>query len=631
MISVLLEAAARALALALITYALLWMLRVKNVAAQRTAWTIVLFAAFAMPLLMQSPWVPAPLQWRPNFSAPQTPTIAPATAPARAPVTYVRSAVGLGSRTASLPPSAKPLQSRNEVPAWRPTPALFFALYAAITGVLLTRLLVGLVSAWRIWRRSTPIAADSNASPSVRVSAEVLSPVTIGSGILLPSEFDQWSPERLRAVLAHERAHVRHFDFHLQLLAGIYAAIFWFSPLGWWLRRHLAVLAEAISDQAGIAESGTRSDYAEIVLHFAAMPRRSMTGVAMASSGNVTRRIEQLLNEDLYRAAFSRGQKRARIAFLLVTFAVFTTSLLMHVPSARAAQKAPAPPPMVAVQLETPAPPASAPEPPQAPEATNNTNVNSNSNSNSNSNNNTNTLTETRDANSTTYSYGVSDDGNSYSDGESYAIVDGTKTNMTFSGHWASSHSREEIEKARRVANNGKFLWFHHAGKSYVVTDPTIIANLQALYAPMEELGRQQEELGKQQEALGEQQEALGRKQEEASVPTPDMTREIAAINEAAAKLQAQKGKDMTSEQLADLQEKLGDLQGRLGEVQGKIGEKQGKLGEEQGKLGEQQGKLGEKQGKLGEQQGKIAEAADKKVKAVIQETLRNGKAQPVQ
>ncbi len=609
----LLEAAARALALALVTGALLWVLRVKNVAAQRTAWTIVLFAAFAMPVLMQSPWVPAVFQWHPSVSVNAAPRIVPTAQPIRESVVPVRSVAGLGSRSLSLPPSAKRLQP-VEKPAWRPTPALFFAIYAVIAGVLGLRLLVGLVSAVRIWRRATPIS-----EPAVRVSAEVLSPVTIGAGILLPAEYKRWTPERLRAVLAHERAHVRHFDFHLQLLAGIYAAIFWFSPLGWFLRRRLAVLAEAISDQAGIVESGTRSDYAEIVLHFAAMPRRPMTGVAMASTGNVTRRIEQLLNEDLYRAAFAHSRKRANIAFLLIAFAVFTTSLLLHVPSARAAQVSP--PPAPAAAPARPAPPVAGPERPDVPEPPQSL-TNNNENANLNSNTNSNTLIASSDKD--TYSYGFSDDG------DSYAIVDG-KTNMTLSGHWGTDGAHAEIDKARRMANNGKFLWFRHDGKSYVVTDPTIIANLQALYAPIEELGRQQEELGKQQEELGRQQEELGKKQEIASVPTPDMSREIAELNEAIAKLQAQKGQSMTSEQIAELQEKLGELQGKLGDVQGRIGEQQGKIGEEQGKLGELQGKLGEQQGKLGEQQGKLAEAADKKVKAVIQETLKNGKAQPVQ
>ena len=93
---------------------------------------------------------------------------------------------------------------------------------------------------------------------------------------------------------------------------------------------------------------------------------------------------------------------------------------------------------------------------------------------------------------------------------------------------------------------HGDFLWFSHNGKSYVVDDPQTIARIQAMYKPMEDLGRQQEELGKQQEALGRQQEELGRKQEQASIPTPDIVQEMADLNAAAASLQAKKNGTIT-------------------------------------------------------------------------------------
>ncbi|HEY3928206.1 MAG TPA: M56 family metallopeptidase [Candidatus Koribacter sp.] len=621
MILLLLEAAVRALALAIVTGVLLWLLRVKNVSAKRTAWTIVLLAAFAMPALMQSPWVPTAFQWKPSIPERQPQILYPTTPTAiLEPFKTVRPATTIETRSSSLPIASTPSPAIATKPAWHPTPALFLAIYGAIAAVLTLRLFLGLFSAMRLWRRASPHQGLATSRVSIRVSHQVCSPVTIGSAIVLPSDYRKWPPEKLRAVLAHECAHVRNFDFHFQLLAAFYAAIFWFSPLGWWLRHHLAVLAESISDHAGIIESDTRSDYAEIVLQFAAMPRRPMTGVAMACTGNISRRIEQLLNQDLYSAAFAHGRKRARVAFVLIAVTVFATSLLLRVPSAHAAQEATAPPPPpAAAQLPVLAPPApvaavSAPPAPRqiarAQESTTTTQS---------------TTVQSNGDHSNSYSYGFSDGG------DSYALIDGSNSNVTFSGRWNSGESQEAIEKARRAANGSPFLWFRHDGKSYIVTDPSIVANLKALYAPMEELGRQQEELGKKQEELGRQQEALGQKQEQAAIPTPDMSREIADLNAAIAKLQDMKGKEMTSEQLADLQGKLGDLQGKLGDIQGQIGEKQGALGAEQGRLGEQQGKLGEQQGRIGEQQGKIAQAADKKVKAVIQQSLSNGQAKPIE
>jgi hypothetical protein len=212
--------------------------------------------------------------------------------------------------------------------------------------------------------------------------------------------------------------------------------------------------------------------------------------------------------------------------------------------------------------------------------------------------------------------------------GDSYAIVRGDGSHqMSFNGDIQSS----DIDKARQHAGGKDFLWFRHEGKSYIVDDPATLAQIEAMYKPMEDLGRQQEELGKKQEALGKQQEDIGHQQEHASVPTPDMSKEIAEIEEAMAKLKASQGKNLTQDEFGDLQEKLGALQGRLGEIQGEIGAKQGEFGGRMGELGERMGALGAQMGELGARQGKIAHDADQRVKSIIDQSLHNGKARPVQ
>ena len=114
----------------------------------------------------------------------------------------------------------------------------------------------------------------------------------------------------MRIVVAHERSHVRQGDFDLQALAGVYTAIFWLSPLGWWLKRKLSDLSETISDHAGLEEAESHASYARILLEFAALPRRTQVGVAMAHSGRIAERIERLLNENSFRQAFTGGRRR---------------------------------------------------------------------------------------------------------------------------------------------------------------------------------------------------------------------------------------------------------------------------------------------------------------------------------
>ncbi len=638
-------------------------------------------------------------------------------------------------------------ETPNQVPAAQQRAISIFRaaglIYLAVAGVLLTRLFYGLLIALRVWQSAKPLQLD--ASPlsdglHLRVSDSISSPVTIGSAVVLPNDCREWDSEKLRIVLAHERSHIRQGDFYLQLLAGIYAAVVWFSPLGWWLKHELSDLAEAISDRAGLDEAADRTSYARILLEFAAAPRSTILGVAMARHGSLSRRIERLLNEVSFRQAFA-GTRRGLVAVLLVPVALFAATTLVRVqaagqqapavpaapatPPSMAAPEVPAAPPApregvsnpeqitdempapaVAPQAPEkivapkaahdcppegvlappapprtpaapglPAPPAHVPGPagvaPVAPVHAPNVMVLQAGRGiaalqlsprislktpvimlpriagipahatfailepslaafgegrgygvGQSTTDESGTVVLSKNGKSSGYRYSYS------SNGDAYAIVKGNGSGqMSFNGNIHTS----DLEKARKQAGGKDFLWFERGGKAYIVDDPATLAQIEAMYKPMEDLGRQQEELGKKQEALGKQQEELGKQQEAASVPTPDMSKEIAKIEEGIAKLKASQGKNMTQDQFGELQEKLGELQGRLGELQGQIGEKQGEFGEKMGALGDNMGVLGQQMGELGERQGKIAQQADQKVRGIIDESLKNGKAHPIQ
>ncbi len=212
------------------------------------------------------------------------------------------------------------------------------------------------------------------------------------------------------------------------------------------------------------------------------------------------------------------------------------------------------------------------------------------------------------------YSYG-------YDDEQRFVIVSGNSDSMTMSGTGDDARHVERLKKQI----SGDFIWFQRDEKSYVIRDKATVDRARSFWAPQEELGKKQEELGKQQEELGKQQEELGSKMEQVKVHVPDMTAQLDALK---AKLQ-KLGPEATMEQIGDLQSEIGELQSRLGEIQGEAGEQQGKFGKLQGELGEKQGKLGEQQGKLGEQQAELAEKATKQMKSLLDEAIKNGKAQP--
>jgi beta-lactamase regulating signal transducer with metallopeptidase domain len=216
--------------------------------------------------------------------------------------------------------------------------------YLLVSAALLLRLTYGALSAVLLWLSAQPVAPDAlphsyGANLKLRRSREISSPLTIGSGVLLPEDFCAWDARKLRIVLAHERSHVRQGDFYLQLLAGIYTAIFWFSPLGWWLKRKLSGLSETISDRAGLREAASRSSYAQILIEFAVAPRSTYAhspfgGVAMARPSHLTERIEKLLNESSFHHAFAGSRGRVLAAVLLVPTALIGATALVRVEAA---------------------------------------------------------------------------------------------------------------------------------------------------------------------------------------------------------------------------------------------------------------------------------------------------------
>jgi hypothetical protein len=715
MIPAIIEAALRSLLVGAAVWAGLRALRVSNVLAQKAAWALVLAAAVLMPLVMHWQWLPAavvlpthPLVrswslmrsfgWPAKAAFPAdrsagaaSPAFTQVDSPAPAEPVYAPESVSAGvshfpAPVVSRSSQAAPVSPANVQPSaparQRLQPAgMALLFYLAVSGCLLLRLLFGLGSALRLWFKAEPVPMRSLPLAYIglayglrlRSSRDLASPVTIGSGVVLPADYAEWDAEKLRIVLAHERSHVRQGDFYLQTLAGLYAVLFWFSPLGWWLKRKLSDLSETISDRAGLREAASRSIYAQILLEFAVAPRPTLQGVAMARSSNLSTRIERLLNDSTFRQAFV-GSRRAFIAVLLVPVALVFATALIRVD---AASQAPKPDPQAAPQAQTapaiagqarpeegvdadtapeaaeptdpeaqvsgappapmapPAPdsprvpglPAMAPLPPLPPgppDFDDDQSVSTSTSTNTNTNTNTSTGRRQGRGNRYNYSYNYNSDG-----GDSYAIVKGDKEHANFSGDWYHGR-KEDFEKARKMAL-GDFLWFTRDSKSYIVDDPAIVAQIDAMYKPMEELGKQQEELGRQQEKLGEEQERLGRQQEQASIPTPDISKEMADLNASMAKLQSKMGKTVTQGELADLEGKLGELQGRLGELQGEMGARQGEFGAQQGKLGGMQGELGARQGKIGAEQGRIAQEADRKVKSIIDQSLKDGKARPVQ
>jgi beta-lactamase regulating signal transducer with metallopeptidase domain len=263
--SLLLEAALRACLLGACIWVLLKALRLKDARSETLAWTAVLLVALAMPLL--TPLLEALL---PGMKVMPAAPAAVAGEPGR------------------VAPYATPL----------------LVLYGAVTFILLARLGLGLVLTWKLYRDAAPLVSDETQA-ALRRSARLHSPLVFGRCILLPNDFAQWPRERRAAVLAHEECHMQRGDFFLLLLAGLYRALFWFSPFAWWLKARLGALAESDSDSAALARMGDRASYAQLLMDVSRMAHRRHGGVAMAGPG-IAWRIERILDASRTEQALTR-------------------------------------------------------------------------------------------------------------------------------------------------------------------------------------------------------------------------------------------------------------------------------------------------------------------------------------
>jgi len=525
------EPAFRSLALAALAGAALAIARAKDATMRLAVWTAVLYASLAMPFLARlAPTVgvpmPAFLAARSAFPSAQGRIRGAVTGPQMQVVGAASLLAPSHVRAALGQPQGLPQRRAKRTISWQFTAV---ALYLLVVAVLLGRLAVGLYFSRRLILLSTPIRDGGGlrflieqsrrwalrAAPGLAESPAVAVPVTLGWWrplILLPLAWRGWREEKTQAVLAHELSHVVRKDAWTRALAAMHRSIFWFSPLAWWLERHLAVLAEQASDDAALRAGADRVFYAEVLLDFfqdlrSAAGRVRWEGVAMTHGKQAHERVDRILDSSRRLSAGLRKPAWTALALLAVPVlyvlagarpvaaekdrkadnhlgAAMTNAVPAadwqappaepQSPSAPAAPASPKPAPAAAPAPKPPAPPA-----PKAGE----------------------------------WRYGDSRDDVmiTYGVGKSYG-----------SGTFRDS-DMSHIEALHR-ASSGGIIWFRRNGKAYVIRDVATVQRAQELYAPERLLERTQEVLEAKQDKLIAQQEQLHKKIDRVRVAVPDLT-----------------------------------------------------------------------------------------------------------
>lgn len=181
--------------------------------------------------------------------------------------------------------------------------------YGAGAAFVLLRLAIGLAMLHRWTRHAVPAsnpvwleAIARAAEPLKRpvrllVSPRIPSPMSHGvvpATILIGPDTER-RPERAAAVIAHEMAHVRRFDWPAMLAARIALALYWYNPLAWLLAAEVARQTELAADEDAVCHVA-RTDYAQALLAVAGgCGAHAACGMAVTRSA-LGRRIRRVLD-----------------------------------------------------------------------------------------------------------------------------------------------------------------------------------------------------------------------------------------------------------------------------------------------------------------------------------------------
>ena len=194
-------------------------------------------------------------------------------------------------------------------------------LYSIGAAVVLGRWMLSLILVRRLSKSGSPL----DSSPNIKVINGTLLrvPATFGwrkPVILIPKEVTGRSPERLNAIILHEKAHLRRSDWLWQALATLTTALQWANPAIWFLSANLLSSAEESADNDVLTAGVPASVYASELLSFAsANTPNASASMGLTSKSRIRTRLDHILDphRSRNRVAFRSGTSAA-LGFLIL-------------------------------------------------------------------------------------------------------------------------------------------------------------------------------------------------------------------------------------------------------------------------------------------------------------------------
>ena len=150
----------------------------------------------------------------------------------------------------------------------------------------------------------------------------VLLPVSVATGL---------SIHHIEAIIAHELAHAKRYDYLLAGIQAVIEALLFYHPAAWWITRQIRIEREHCCDDLAVKLLGSKTVYAralyklELKRSAASMMRAPM--VLSVQGGHLLTRIRRLVGGNTSQSV-SRGQYGMGVGVLLalVTVSVSITS-----------------------------------------------------------------------------------------------------------------------------------------------------------------------------------------------------------------------------------------------------------------------------------------------------------------
>ena len=142
-------------------------------------------------------------------------------------------------------------------------------------------------------RLSRPVTLLESCFAEVPVVIGHLRPV-----ILLPlGVLANLPPDQIEAILLHELAHIRRFDYLVNLVQTAVEGLLFYHPAIWWISRVIRAERENCCDDLVVATSGDAHAYAVALAQLEQNRSAALETALAATGGSLVKRIRRLLHQ----------------------------------------------------------------------------------------------------------------------------------------------------------------------------------------------------------------------------------------------------------------------------------------------------------------------------------------------